>query len=93
MANAKLEIQISDEFNASFETYLKEAARKVIQEVMNNPIERKPYLNKGEAAAYIGISRTSLEKLIHRGLPIVTIDGRTLISKEEIRNFFKEIQK
>lgn len=92
MNNAELKIQISEEFNASFEAYLKETARNVIQEVMNNPIERKQYLNKGEAAAYIGVSRTILEKLIHKGLPIVTIESKVLISKEEIHNFLKEIQ-
>lgn len=92
MNNAELKIQISDEFNASFEAYLKETARKVIQEVMNNPIERKQYLNKSEACSFIGISRASLEKLIHKGLPIVMIESRVLISKEEIRNFLKEIQ-
>ena len=92
MTNAKLEIQISDEFNASFEAYLKETARNVIQEVMKNPIERKPYLNKGEAAAYIGISRATLEKLIRKGLPIVTVDDRILISKESIKEFMRSIE-
>lgn len=92
MTNAKLEIQISEEFNASFEAYLKEAARNVIQEVMSNPIERKAFLNKGEAAAYIGVSRTILEKLIRKGLPIVTIESKVLISKDAIHSFLKEIQ-
>lgn len=92
MTNAKLEIQISEEFNASFEAYLKETARKVIQEVLNNPIERKQYLNKSEACSFIGISRSSLEKLIQKGLKIVMIESRVLISKEEIHNFLQEIQ-
>ena len=92
MANAKLEIQISEEFNTSFEAYLKEAARNIIHDVMNNPIERKAYLNKGEACIFIGISRATLEKLIRKGLPIVTVDDRVLISKESIKEFMKSIE-
>lgn len=92
MNNAKLEIQISDDFNASFEAYLKETARNVIQEVMNNPIERKEYLNKSEACSFLGISRASLEKLIHKGLPIVMIESRVLISKESIKEFMRSIE-
>ena len=92
MTNAKLEIQISDEFNATFEAYLKEAARNVIQEVMSNPIERKAFLNKTETCSFIGISRASLEKLINKGLPIVMIESRVLISKESIKEFMKSIE-
>lgn len=92
MNNAELKIQISDEFNASFEAYLKETARNVIQEVMNNPIERKEYLNKSEACSFLGISRASLEKLIHKGLPIVMIESRVLISKESIKEFMRSIE-
>ena len=50
MTNAKLEIQISDEFNASFEAYLKEAARNIIQEVMNNPDRAKSFSEQGRSS-------------------------------------------
>lgn len=93
MNNAELKIQISDEFNASFEAYLKEAARKVIQEVLQNPIERKQYYSKGEAAQYLGISRAILERLILSGLPVVQVQGRTLISRKSIDDFMKTLER
>ena len=91
MAN-NLSFELSEDSKSEIRNLFQGLAKEVVDEVMKNPIERKPYLNKGEAAAYIGISRTSLEKLINRGLPIVTIESKVLISKEEIHNFLKEIQ-
>ena len=78
--------------NESIEQHVKEAVRVAIQSAFNDPLERKAYFNKGEAAAYIGVSRTILEKLIRKGLPIVTIESKVLISKEEIHGVLKEIQ-
>lgn len=92
MTNAKLELRISDEFNTSFEAYLKEAARNVIQEVIQNPIERKMYLNKKEACGYIGVSYATIQKLILMGLPSIQIDGKCLFSKTSIDQFMKSLE-
>ena len=92
MTNAKLELQISDEFNSSFEAYLKETARNVIQEVIQNPIERKMYLTKKEACAYLSISYATIQKLILMGLPSIQIDGKCLFSKISIDQFMKSIE-
>lgn len=92
MTNAKLELQISDEFNSSFEAYLKETARNVIQEVIQNPIERKMYLTKKEACAYLSISYATIQKLILMGLPSIQIDGKCLFSKTSIDQFMKSLE-
>lgn len=72
--------------------HIKETVSVSIQSAFSDPIERKAYLNKGEAAAYIGGSRATLEKLIHKGLPIVTIESKVLISKKSIDEFMKSIE-
>lgn len=91
MAN-NLSFELSEDSKSEIRNLFQGLAKEVVDEVMKNPIERKPYLNKGEAAAYIGISRATLEKLIRKGLPIVTVDDRILISKESIKEFMRSIE-
>lgn len=49
-----------------------------------------PYLQLGEAAQYVGISRASLNKLISEGLSVIQVTGSIQrISKQTLDQFLK----
>jgi excisionase family DNA binding protein len=42
------------------------------------------YLTKKEVLAYLKVSRTIIEKLMHQGLPYIKLDRRVLFRKRDI---------
>lgn len=78
--------------NETIEQHVKESVRAAIQSAFNDPLERKAYYSKGEAAQYLGVSRTILERLINSGLPVVHVQSRTLISRKSIDEFMKTLE-
>ena len=79
--------------NETIEQHVKESVRAAIQSAFNDPIERKAYFSKGEAAQYLSVSRMILERLILSGLPVVQVQGRTLISRNSIDEFMKKLER
>lgn len=71
-----------------FEEMLVQIANKTIEEVKQNAFV-KPYMNKKQAAEYIGISFNTLKKFEEEGLPIVEIAGVQMIRKVDIDEFFE----
>lgn len=78
--------------------YYQSIINKQLEEFLNVTLERKlvqiqedmrvkPYMNKKEAANYIGVSFNTLQKFIHEGLPVVIIGGIQMIRKEDIDGF------
>ncbi|MBQ5152545.1 helix-turn-helix domain-containing protein [Macrococcoides caseolyticum] len=53
----------------------------------------KNYMNKKEAAEYIGISYQTLKKFIGEGLPIVEVSGVQMIRKIDIDEFMESNRK
>lgn len=89
---SNLSIQISDDFQKEFEVMIQELARKVIDEMSHNPIEKKMYLNKREACVYLGVSFVTLQKLIMMGCPVIQIDNKHLLSKASIDSFMLTLE-
>ena len=78
---------------AEIQNIFRDLAKQAVSEVMQSPVERKMFLNKSEAQAYIGVSYATLQKLIAQGLPVIQIDGKILLSKVSINEFLKSIEK
>lgn len=89
---AELTLNVSDDLQHQIEGLLRQAALKVIEEVSSNELHKKDYFNKKEAAAYLGISYATLQKLILMGLPLITVDAKILISKDSINKFMASLE-
>lgn len=66
---------------------------KVAEKVKNDVIQGnhvKQYLNKKEAAEYLGVSFNTLKKFEKEGLPIVEVAGMQLIRRVDIDKFLEE---
>lgn len=87
--DVNIPLQLSEGFIASYEEALLKMAKNVLEKVQSNE-EFKPYMNKTEAAQYIGVSFNTLKKLERMGLPVIEIDGIRLIGKQDIDDFLNE---
>lgn len=87
--DVNIPIQLSESFTASYEEALLKIAKNVLEKVQLNE-EFKPYMNKTEAAQYIGVSFNTLQKLERMGLPVIEIDGIRLVGKRDIDDFLNE---
>ena len=86
---SNLSFEFSESSKAEIKNMFQGLAKEVVDEVMKNPTERKMYLNKSEAQAYIGVSYATLQKMILMGMPTIQIDGKCLLSKTSIDAFMK----
>ena len=91
--SSNLSFEFSADSKAEIQNIFRDLAKQAVSEVMQSPAERKMFLNKSEAQAYIGVSYATLQKLIAQGLPVIQIDGKILLSKVSINEFLKSIEK
>lgn len=89
---SNLSFEFSADSKAEIRNIFQDLAKEVVSEVMQNPIERKMYLTKKEACAYLSISYATIQKLILMGLPSIQIDGKCLFSKTSIDQFMKSLE-
>ena len=86
-----LPIKVTDEFAEFYEELLTNLAKETVEKVKNG-LTHKQYMNKKEAAQYIGVSFNTFQKFENMGLPIIEIDGIKLVSKQDI-DFFLQSHK
>ena len=91
--SSNLSFEFSADSKAEIQNIFRDLAKQAVSEVMQSPVERKMFLNKSEAQAYIGVSYATLQKLIAQGLPVIQIDGKILLSKVSINEYLKSIEK
>lgn len=89
---SNLSFEFSADSKAEIRNIFQDLAKEVVSEVMQNPIERKMYLTKKEACAYLSISYATIQKLILMGLPSIQIAGKCLFSKTSIDQFMKSLE-
>ena len=90
--SSNLSFEFSADSKAEIQNIFRDLAKQAVSEVMQSPIERKMYLTKKEACAYLSISYATIQKLILMGLPSIQIDGKCLFSKISIDQFMKSIE-
>lgn len=79
-------IEVSKEFTDYYENLFMNLANETVEKIKNGTFQ-KQYMNKKEAAQYIGVSFNTLQKLERRGLPIIEIEGIKLVKREDIDSF------
>ncbi|MFY0761025.1 hypothetical protein AB1K32_19585 [Metabacillus dongyingensis] len=79
-------IEVPKEFTEYYEKLFMSLAEETVEKVRRG-YAQKQYMNKKEAAQYIGISFNTLQKLEKMGLPIIEIDGIKLVRREDIDCF------
>lgn len=87
-----LPVKLDPEFTNSYKQLLTGLAQETIEEVKQG-IYVKEYMNKKEAAEYIGISFNTLKKLEKEGLGVIDAGGVQLIRKKDIDLFLEERKK
>lgn len=93
MQNASIQLDmtaVQDAIIKSVEKSVTVALNKIIKDKDGG----NPYLNKGEAAKFLGVSRNTLEKwIVDEGLPVSVIGGTYRFSKADLLAFMasKEI--
>lgn len=87
MQNASIQLDmtaVQDAIIKSVEKSVTVALDKIIKDKDGG----NPYLNKGEAAKFLGVSRNTLEKwIIDEGLPVSVIGGTYRFNKADLLAF------
>lgn len=87
MQNASIQLDmtaVQDAIIKSVEKSVTVALNKIIKDKDGG----NPYLNKGEAAKFLGVSRNTLEKwIVDEGLPVSVIGGTYRFSKADLLAF------
>ena len=91
--SSNLSFEFSADSKAEIQNIFRDLAQQAVSEVMQSPVERKMFLNKSEAQAYICVSYATLQKRIAQGLPVIQIDGKILLSKVSINEYLRSIEK
>lgn len=79
-------------FMKDYKELLVNLAQETITEVQEG-FTLKEYMNKKEAAEYIGISFNTLRKLEREGLQVINAGGVLLIKRTDIDDFLEERKK
>lgn len=88
-----LQIPLPDTFQEDFKAMLTIAAREAIATAKQQEVSYgKEWLKQKEACEWLNISYGTLQLWRSKGLQVATVEGITLISKEEINRFLKENQ-
>lgn len=67
---------------------IQEIVEVKLAELLPQQQDVKENMNKTEAAKYLGVSRSTLDKLIKtKGLPVKRIDGRYIFSRQALDNW------
>lgn len=82
-------VEFIDKVVNQVEQKLDTAIERRLNTFTNGSID-KPYMNKKEAAEYIGVSFNTFRKFERMGLPIIEVDGILLVKKEDIDEFLEK---
>lgn len=90
--NLIVPIELSQTFIESYQSVFYNLAKESIEKAQEG-FSQKQFMNKKEAAAYLGVSFNTFQKIEKMGLPIIEIDGVTLIKKQDIDEFLNDHKK
>lgn len=63
-----------------------------LREEINRAFRQREYLNLKETCAEVGISPNTLGKWRHMGLKTYVVDGITIVSRENLREFLSNYE-
>lgn len=86
--NNIIPLKISEETIKAIEKVLNDVVINSANNILNNT-NKNQYMNKKEAAQYLGVSFNTLKKFIQNGLPVVNVSGVNMIRKIDIDEFME----
>lgn len=90
--NVSLNIPLSDEFQGGIEVVVLNGVTKGIEMALERQSKAKDFMNLKEACEYIGVSFATLSNYRKMGLRVSVIQGRSIISKQEIIRFLESYE-
>ena len=63
-----LEMELSPVTEEAFKKYFRELLLEQVNEIRQDEMKSRPYLNKKDMAAWLGVSKNTLDKFIKAGL-------------------------
>ena len=85
-----LEMELSPVTEEAFKKYFRELLLEQVNEIRQDEMKSRPYLNKKDMAAWLGVSKHTLDKFIKAGLKVSDINGSQLIGKQTALEFLKD---
>jgi len=89
---AELKIPLPDSIQDELKTMIRNAAIQAINEATQRETKAKDFMNLKEACEYIGVSFATLSNYRKLGLRVSVIQGRSIISKQEIIRFLESYE-
>lgn len=88
----KVQMQLPDDLQAATQDMIKAALHGAVAEIQKES-SYPPYMNKGEAANYVGVSRNVFANWTSKyDIPSIKIEGITRFKRETLDNFMKSHQ-
>ena len=88
-----LQVQLPNDLQEATKAMIGDALNKAIKDVQNKN-SFPPYLNKGEASAYCGVSRGVFNSWIKKyDIPAIQIDGVSRFRREALDEFLIQHEK
>lgn len=87
----ELRLQMPDSVIGDLKDLFLNMALEIIREVKTTESMFKPWMTKTEACKAVGVSFSTIQRWIrNEGLKEITVEGKKLISREDLLQFMKE---
>ena len=87
-----LEMELSPVTEEAFKKYFRELLLEQVNEIRQDEMKSRPYLNKKDMAAWLVVSINTLDIFIKAGLKVSDIYGSQLIGNQTALGFLKDLE-
>jgi excisionase family DNA binding protein len=87
-----LKIPIPESVNDELKTWLRIAAKEVIEEVVAQETRMKDWMSVKEIQIYMNVSHNTVASWIRNGLPVSVVGQKRFISKKNLDSFLAKHQ-
>lgn len=81
-----LPLPVTDEFKAKYYELFYELSKEAFEAAKADTGARR-FMTKKQCCEYIGVSFGYLQKLEKQGLPVIDLDGKVLVDREDVIKF------
>ncbi|WP_320164315.1 helix-turn-helix domain-containing protein [uncultured Trichococcus sp.] len=90
---ANLQIPIPDTFQDELKMMIRNAAAQAIEEAVQRENLAKDWMTQKELQAWLNVSYGTVQVWRGLGLKVATVQGKTLVSKQEVNRFLESYQR
>lgn len=88
----ELKIPIPETFGDELKMMIRNAAAQAIDEAVERESRAKDWMTQKELCAWLGVSYGTIQVWRGLGLKVATVQGKTLVSKQEVNRFLESHQ-